>query len=189
MKRLLGLSLMVGLLFLSGCAITHEYGPYTGKVVEKETGAPIEGAVVFISFYTKLPTPGGPTSHYADATEVLTNGQGQFDIPAQRILSMKPLQYWDPQPEVTIFKPGYGAFPGQRDTTISPKDEWFPANKQITVQLPKLKTREERLDNLINIRRYSMDEVPCNKQRNIQSMYDIESISASLKPSKYCEGR
>lgn len=149
MKKLLGLSLLVWLLFLSGCAISHTYGPYMGKVVEKGTGAPIEGAVVFISFYTKLPTPGGPTSHYADATEVLTNGQGQFTIPAQTLFSMRPLQYWDLQPMVVIFKPGYGAFPRHPGTTISPKGNWFTSKGFISIELPLLKTRAERSENVI----------------------------------------
>jgi len=151
MKKLFGMSLIVGMMFLSGCAITHTYGPYIGKVVEKDTGEPIEGAVVFISFYTRLPTPGGPSGHYADATEVLTNVQGQFIIPTQRIWCLRPLQYWDPQPEVIVFKPGYGAFPGHRGTSFSPKGNWFPARELIMVELPTLETKKERIDNLSNL--------------------------------------
>lgn len=181
MKKILGLSLLMGILLLSGCAISHTYGPYMGKVVVKDTGEPIEGAVVFISFYTRLPTPGGPVGYYADATEVLTNGQGQFAIPSQRVLSMKPLQYWDLQPLVTIFKPGYGAFPRYSGTTINPKNEWFPANEQITVQLPQLNTSEERLTSLGDAGGWDRD-APCEKQRLILKLYNSERVFLKLEP-------
>lgn len=180
MKKLIGLTLMVWLLSLSGCAITNTYGPYIGKVVEKDTGEPIEGAVVFMAFYSRLPTPGGPTSHYADATEVLTNGQGQFNIPTQRIWCMRPLQYWDPQPKVIIFKPGYGAFPGHRGTSFSPKGNWFPARELIMVELPQLETRDERRSNLGNL--WTGSGVPQEKHKILDKMETRERIEIGLKP-------
>jgi len=179
MKKLLGLSLLVGMLFLSGCAISHTYGPYTGKVVDKETAEPIEGAVVFMSFYTLLPTPGGQTSYYADATETLTDRQGQFVIPTQWVWAFRPLSFWEPQPQVIIFRPGYGAFPEHRDTSYEPKG-WFKVGVPLTIKLPKLKTREERRDNLGNL--WAGSGVPQEKHRRLSTLERTERVELGLKP-------
>ena len=59
-------------------AITHRFGPYQGMVFDGETGEPIEGAVVLVSFYTELhASPGGPVSRFVDAVEVLTDSKGR----------------------------------------------------------------------------------------------------------------
>lgn len=183
MKKLLGLSLLVGLLFLSGCAITHEYGPYMGKVVEKETGEPIEGAVVFMKFYSRLPTPGGPVGYYADAAETLTDEQGEFVIPSQRIWAFRPLSSWDQQPSIIIFKPVYGAFPRHPDTTISPEKATLgKPSQQIVVKLPKLHSKEERLRNLGYASLDDALKIPCEKQRVYLKLYNLENSDLGLSP-------
>jgi len=152
MKKTLGLSLLVGLMFLSGCAITHEFGPYMGKVVDKETEEPIEGAVVFMPFYTKSGNVGGSTSYYADAVEVQTDNKGDFLIPPYTVRVNHPLHSWDLYPNPIVFKPGYGAYPGHHGTTLSHyKNHEFPENELVTIKLPKLKTRKEKIDNLSNL--------------------------------------
>jgi hypothetical protein len=35
------------------CTLTHQFGPYYGKIVDADTGAPLGGAVVQASFYTE----------------------------------------------------------------------------------------------------------------------------------------
>jgi hypothetical protein len=167
---------------LSACTISHTYGPYKGKVVDKETGEPIEGAVVFVRFFTKTGNPGGSNSHFADALEVLTDNNGEFEIPAFRVQAVRVMHEWESNGDFIIFEPGYGAFPGHRETSIS---EWgevgFPKNKYVTIKLPKLKTREERVRNLHNLY-YDSTVVPIEKQKIIMKLNDEESIAVGLSP-------
>ena len=85
---------ILALAMLSGCAITNKYGPYMGKVVDKETNEPIEGAVVFMKFNTIGGTIAGDVSYYVDATETLTDAQGEFNIPSHRIYTFRKMQGW-----------------------------------------------------------------------------------------------
>ena len=50
-----------------------------------------------------------------------------------------------------IFKPGYGVFP--RHSGSEPKLGYgtIPEDKYVTIKLPKLETREERINNLSNL--------------------------------------
>ena len=139
---------LIIILLLSGCAVSHTYGPYTGTVVEKETGDPINGAVVFLQFYT-FGLFG--ISQYEDAVEVMTSQKGEFHVPPVRVISRLPTLFskWDPG-QVIIFKPGYGAYPRHRE--VSPRfrpSGTLPENQAVTIKLPKLTTREERIDNAI----------------------------------------
>jgi len=179
MKKLLGLSFLVGLLFLSGCAISHTYGPYMGKVVEKGTGAPIEGAVVFVQFYTGEGNIGGMTSVFADAVETLTDADGKFLIPPYSITTFRPMHSWLKNGYAIIFKPGYGAFPGHREATLTHPNGTLPVNELIVIELPRLQNDEERRKNLHNVN-YPMSLVPCEKQRQILNLTNLESLSLGL---------
>lgn len=140
---------ITAVVLFSGCAITHQYGPYMGKVVDKETNEPIGGAVVFMRFYTLGLFS---VSHFADAVEVLTDQNGEFRIPAQRIFVFRPVNWWESYGSTIIFKPGYGAYPGHKD--VSPRFKpggSLPEGQHVTIKLPKLKTIEERKDNLSHL--------------------------------------
>lgn len=180
------ISILLLLLFVAalngGCAITHEYGPYRGKVVEKETGEPIEGAVVFLRFYTGSGNIGGMTSHYADAVETLTDAEGGFMIPPHRVNTFRLLHGWVKEAYTIVFKPGYGAFPRHRESEPELDYGALPANEPVTIKLPKLETREERKRNLWNISFTS--DVPHKKWRNLFEYRNIESIEVGLHPYK-----
>jgi hypothetical protein len=68
----------------AGCTITHEFGPFMGKVVDAETGEPIEGAVVLIVFSIESSSLGGSVNSFADAIETLTDAQGEFKFTPKR---------------------------------------------------------------------------------------------------------
>lgn len=121
------------------CTITRKYGPYHGRVIEEATGDPIDGALVLMVFFTEMYTLGGFTTHFVDAVETTTGDNGDFSIPARRLWAFRLPHQWDDIAPVTIFKPGYGAY----SMRIIPQDE------HVTIRLPRLMTREERLDNLI----------------------------------------
>lgn len=167
---------LLALLFLgmlcSACAVTHNYGPYMGKVVDKETNAPIEGAVVFMSFTASKATLAGsaPTGYY-DAIEVLTDSDGEFLLDPDR--NWRTSGMWESwkDGQVIIFKPGYGAYPGHRGTEpLFIPNGTLPENQHVTIKLPKLESREERIRNL-GYAAYNSIEVPENKQEIIQKLY------------------
>ncbi len=123
-------------------------GPYRGKVIDAETKAPIEGAVV-VGVWRRQPALAMHPKHlFEEAKEVLTDKNGEFTLPGH--FSMKSIL--SPLSEVRfqlyIYKPDYGSFP-QFQISPNPKqsdDDLFRLfETHGLVELPKLKTREERL--------------------------------------------
>jgi hypothetical protein len=128
--------------------MTHKYGPYYGKVVDAETGEPIEKAVVAVWFSTETGTLGGSVYHVEDAIETLTDANGEFRIPARWLYKFQIMSsWWDDRCEATIYMPGYGAYPLNRNSNNSLKDKStfsLAEKKYTTYYLPKLLTFEER---------------------------------------------
>jgi hypothetical protein len=163
-------------------AITHRFGPYRGTVIDAETAEPLEGAVVLVAFYTELYTPGGTVSKYVGAVETMTDNNGQFSIDARRLWVLRFPQRWNPDCMVRIFKPGYAHYPagfGVRLISYIPKYS-IPANQFITISLPKLKTIEERKQNL-DVLIFPKD-VPGDKMSKLYEMTRIERRNVGLKP-------
>jgi hypothetical protein len=124
-------------------------GPWKAQVVDAETGKPLEGVVVLAVWYKMTRTLGGPSPSFYDAEEEVTGPDGRFIIASRWTFTLNPLTYID-EAEFTIFKPGYGRW-RIRDWEKKPK-EWEElstaevlAKDNIVIELPPLKTREERL--------------------------------------------
>ena len=154
--RIITSVLLFTALAMGGCTASHTYGPYMGRVVDKETNEPIDGAVVLMTFFVEGPMD---VSSFADAVEVLTDEKGEFLVPPQRLVKFRPMHEWE-DAYVVIFKPGYGAFPRHKSSLV--ENGRYVANKHLIIKLPKLKTRQERLDNLDNLR--TSPSVPDNKK-------------------------
>lgn len=126
-------------------------GPYRGKVIDAETKAPIEGAVVVAIWTEKvvetLPFQGRElkktTRRFAEAKEALTDKNGEFEIPGY-VKGKVGKDYMGAQPpHFHIFKPGYGKYPWHQ---VSPKENVkYHFWRFTVVELQKLTTREERL--------------------------------------------
>jgi len=148
MKILTTLFLLLILLASSAsCALTNKFGPYSGKVINAETKEPIEGAAVLAVFFTEEYGPAGAIIRFADAIETVTDKNGEFIIPAHRVTAFRPLQGWDKFGYFTIFKPGYGCYP--RHSEVKPMfvpNGSLPSNEHVVVELPKLKTKQERIE-------------------------------------------
>ncbi len=105
MKRnLYRLIAVAALLLQTGCLYGVRYdGPYHGKVVDKQTNEPIEGAVVLGSWWVYHFGLGGGYSTYHDAREAVTDKNGEFTIKGEglRVLSsLKPMS-------ILVYKAGY----------------------------------------------------------------------------------
>jgi len=164
-------------------AITHNYGPYRGNVVDTETGVPIEGAAVYMVFSTKSPNPGGATWRYAGAAETLTDAHGEFEL-TYRALVFHPFSLWEHLPIQQVFKPGYGMFPKHKSTSITPEPDacCIPEEQYVTIRLPKLKTKEERITNLRHVDLWT-NEVQYKKRKHITELENKETADLGFKPA------
>ena len=98
---------IIFLLFLiclaNACYPFRHDGPYKGRVVDAETGKPIEGVVVLGVWYKEIATAAGGVGSYYDATETVTDKSGEFEIKGK---GLKILSNIGPM-HVLIFKAGY----------------------------------------------------------------------------------
>lgn len=171
---------------------------FKGKVIDAETKKPIEGAVV-VAIYNKYPIisgPGGGSESIMDIKEILTDAKGEFYLPSYTTL----IQPFSVEGSATfiIFKPGYGSFPDGRiyppmrlslpaledffSGKVGTQGEvaWDFEKERVTfgiVELPKLKTREERINSLPSIA-----GLPSRKMQNLIRLFNEEAISLGLKP-------
>lgn len=170
---------------ISGCAVTNNFGPYIGKVIDAESKTPIEGAVVFMRCSTKTANPGGYSSHYADFKEVLTDENGEFHLEL-RVTTFRVGHLWKLDPYVQVFKPGYGVFPSHRssksDILAKGTSSFLPTNTYVTITLPELKTKKERRRNLGHIMLSPIAKIPFEKRENIFELKNFERVYLGLKP-------
>jgi hypothetical protein len=143
------IQLIIGLLLfcLTSIACAQSDGPYRGKVVELETGNPIEGAVVAAEWTIE---PFVHTERVCDAQETVTDKNGEFELPKASCTSHPLAQMY--KPRVVVFKPRYlGYLPiGNNPEEMRIKMPSFTGNEfkdekqYYVIKLGKPKTREER---------------------------------------------
>ncbi len=100
------------LISVTGCipAYTIRYDEtFSGKVVDAETGEPVEGAVVLGVWYVSMIYG----SKYYDARETVTDKNGEFSIHGKGLRIMSNLEPMD----ILIFKAGYKYRPGFMELT------------------------------------------------------------------------
>jgi len=101
---LLALITVMVIIISLGCESAIRYdGPYKGRIIDADTGEPIEGVVVLGEWNSEHITPGGAVSEYYDARETVTDNNGEFSITGQGLLiasNVTPMN-------VLIFKAGY----------------------------------------------------------------------------------
>lgn len=159
-------------------------GPYRGKVIDAETKQPIEGAVV-VGVWRRQPALAmHPKYLFEEAKEVLTDKDGEFTLPGhfsfRSILS--PLsEVWV---DIYIYKPGYGSFP--RFQTFprakqSHDDKIKPFETHGLVELPKLKTREERLE--VVREACPSGDIPDEKLQHLITAMNVDWTNLGLDPS------
>ncbi len=97
--------LLLGPPVVASASQTEVRGPFRGRIVDRETGRPIEGAVVLAVWETRAFSPlghGGQAFH--DSREAVSGADGHFEIPQLPT----PLATLDLQPPMLFFfAPGY----------------------------------------------------------------------------------
>jgi len=161
-------------------------GPYRGKVIDAETKQPLAGAAVVATWSReKVELFHLRTVRYA-VRETLTDADGEFLLDAGDVERNAPPKTL--RPYFVIFYPGYGSFP---DYQVAP--EGFLGGifegAGTTVELPRLKTRKERLDRLSLVSPYSLSDEPFKEIPNFIRLVNNERVSLGLKPYPPPENR
>lgn len=127
---------------------------------------------------------GGGVSTYYEAKEAVTDKNGEFVVPRLISLALNPLYYLDEVTHITIFKPGYGYFP---EYQVSPKGTPIglvrALKKHPTIELPRLKTTEERREKALT--GPPGTDVPYKKMRDMVKAINKERIYQGFQPYEY----
>ncbi len=171
---LIGLSMSALLLVVGGLAAEasalEKWGPFRGQVVDVETGQPVAGAAVLMSWWRVIPNPAGGTEQFYDAREAVTDAQGRFEVPRRR---PPVFRFGILPPKFTVFAPGYVHV----GTVVTPPGgEFFVA--PTVVQMRRLKTRKEREEHLA----FFPPAIPYEKMPKLVEAVNCESRSLGLKP-------
>ncbi len=104
MKRIILLIIALFLLNIPlGCTPVRYENDYKGKIIDADTGKPVEGVVVLGVWFKAYPTPGGASHEFYDAREAVTDKNGKFSIHGMGLLILSGIVPMD----VLIFKAGY----------------------------------------------------------------------------------
>ncbi|MBI4685951.1 MAG: hypothetical protein HY755_12265 [Nitrospirae bacterium] len=177
--------------FASSATFYYSDGPWSGKIIDAETKAPIEGVVVLAHWEKIYFTPAGRNSYFHNAVEVVTDRDGNFLMPKFTALNILPVIRVIEGPFFVIYKPGYAVFPPAGGEAF---DKYFPNSplkvdtdtmadffkKGIVLELPKLKTREERLDAQSNA--LPIGGVPDKDMPALLNLINAERKSLGLEP-------
>ncbi len=141
-----------GIQILTGCAVSHRSPAHRGRVLELGTDKPIEGAGVLAVYQMTIYYWIERNSEYVGYQAVLTDKEGKFEIPAKYFSVFRSLASFDNNVQITIYKQGYGNFPGSFNERLMKHGksapnlvkDILPPEKEVILWLPKLTTEEER---------------------------------------------
>ncbi len=145
MKRFIVQMLITATLLLyAGCVGAFRYdGPYEGKVVDAETGRPLEGVVVLGVWNKVYPNVAGSSSEFYDSVEILTNKKGEFRIAGKGVLLFSNLD----EMALVVYKAGYemlGYCPWSGYKTRSARKHVQWDGDKPTFKLKKLSYKERK---------------------------------------------
>jgi hypothetical protein len=164
-KRVLILGGVVLVLVVWGRYLIYWYPPITGTVMDRETGEPLEGAVVATVYDIRVPGLAGSIAYRLDFKETVTDQEGRFRTPwmfAWRPWSL--LAILEKSPTLVVFKPRYESFvtynifeePRQPQLTLG-------SGRKCLVQLRKLRTKEEAVKSLGDLPLFQIPQKECPK--------------------------
>ena len=102
MKQLLFILLLIILLPATACTGPISAKAITGKVIDAETGQPIEEAILLVE-WTKTRGFGNTYTTSEKAVEVFSDKSGLVKIPGYNVRFVN-------EPDITVYKPGYVAW-------------------------------------------------------------------------------
>ena len=91
----------------AGEPFENQWGPFSGRVVDAETGQPIPGAIFVVIWMRSIPTPAHAAEQFNDARVAVTDADGRFAIPPR---DPPWLSFLIPPPLVTCIAPNYAPY-------------------------------------------------------------------------------
>lgn len=140
-------------------------GPYTGKVIDSQTGEPVEGAAVLFHWIKIVPQLIQARSELIEARLVYTDKNGGYRIP--KFFANLGLSGMLESTSVVVYQPGYQAYTVRiwRDDSDSKPDQPFKEGDNI-VKLDRVppdfdhaKHYDKITDALSGMRDYSYSEI------------------------------
>lgn len=129
-------SLLLVFLVSAGCRFgADQWGPFRGRMVDVETGAPIPGAHFMVWWERDNPNPVHWTQSFYDAQETVTDAEGRFEIPRQRHFFTLLVS----APRFDAFVPGYVA----ESSEVTPRGGQ-PYVDATILKMRRLETREQQ---------------------------------------------
>ena len=129
---------------------------FKGRVIDADTGNPIEGAVVVVYWYDAIDTIAGASTTLKDVKECLTDINGEWSIAGPKGRPHGPIPplslfiSYTREPLFIVFKPGYCSWPNGFSIDACKGKIKPGGNGKIregeTVELPKLTKREDRIE-------------------------------------------
>jgi hypothetical protein len=168
---------------------------FKGRVVDGETGKPIEGAVVVAHWNEEQATPTGPHTRLKEVKETLTDKEGRWKIRGPRggefgnvkaFLSLI-MGHFTNRPEFIIFKPGYCSLPQGLYIDVCRKGikkrNGHRTGDGSTIELPRLTKREDRIKGIPSA--LGSSEETLRKQMNLLRFINEESKNVGLSESEF----
>jgi hypothetical protein len=121
--------------------------------------------------------PHGPSEEYYDALEVVTDAQGEFTIPAQTHFTLIGRIR---ESKLVVYYPGYVPYPRLGTQPQGKAAEIAYQRKVFEIELPKAKTREERVRHAS--RPIELGGVPESKIPISMTLINKESQELGLEP-------
>jgi len=153
--------------------------PYRGLILDSETKAPLAGAVVVALWRRERVYPFQINTERYAARETVTNSEGRF------VMEVKDIEEGAPRrtrkPEFLVFLPGYGAFPHRYTSPKGFLAELFEG-PGTTIEVPRLESREERVNNLSSASPHRFSEAPDKDLPRLMKAIDQERITLGLDP-------
>lgn len=166
---------------------------YSGKIIDVDTGEPLEGAVVVAEWSEETATVTGGASQVKDVRETLTDKNGEWKIRGPRgkdednlviLFTFVTGVSITSKPSFIIFKPGYCSIPGGRHLSACRRKKVIRESgsygRGATIGLPKLENREDRKRNQMISLIYDGNEI-IKKQREFIRLLNIERRELGLE--------
>lgn len=151
-------------------------GPYEGRIVDADTGNPIEGVVVLGVWKKEIPNVAGSNSTFYDAKETVTDKDGEFKIQG---LGLKVFSFVVPM-NLLIFKAGYEYFGYtpwislKIDRIFIERIKWEGSKAIIPIRKLTMEERKKRL--------FGKENIPDKKQMLFIRELNKERIEIGLTP-------
>ncbi len=170
MLRLLLTALLCGSSGLAPARAEEKWGPFRGKIVDAETGQPIQGAVVLMIWLRLVDVLIATKTEFYDAREAVSGPDGTFEIPRLNPPFFRfNIVTYGPK----IFAPGYAE---ERWVVTPPTGEALM--DPTVIEMRRLRTREE----LLRKSRSRPGEVPDDRMPEFIRAINIERMMLGMDP-------